>query len=809
MTPIVRPRRRNAPLLLTLLIVLVASAAVTLLSPSARAQELGSIEGRVLSESGGTPDDVTVTLVELRRRASVSEEGAFRFDAVPPGRYLVLAESASAGSGVARVEVSPGEEIIRVEIPLELTSVSDELIVTGTTQPRRQLDVAQPTAVLGGEELAERREATLGETLDEQPGVSSTYFGPGASRPVIRGIGGERVQILRQGIGSADVSNTSPDHAVAADTQTAERIEVLRGPATLLYGSTAVGGVVNVLDGRIPDYVPERTVSGSVETRAGSVADERAGTVSLEGGLGRLAWHVDYANRDTGDYEIPGRAELTSEDEHEEDGHHEGEEHDEEGHAEESGILENSSLETESAGVGLSWVGEHGFLGVSVNGFDTNYGVPGHAHAHGGAGEEHGHEGEEEHGHEEDHEGEDGHEEGHEGEDGEEAVRIDLEQRRVDLRGEMTRDFGPFRGLKVRAGVTDYEHVELEGTEVGTRFENDGVEGRLELVQRPRGRLTGSVGVQYVDNDFVAAGAEAFVPPSTTEQLAVFAFEELDFGRFRLQVGGRWESQEVVPESAAPRRSFDGLSGSVGGVWDLTDAYALALNLARTERLPTATELYADGPHLATQTFEIGDPGLGDETSLGLDLSLRKRSGRVTGSVNLFSNRFDDYIFEQRTGGVEDGLEVVELVQRDAEFYGVEVSALVDLYEGRGNHLALDLSGDFVQAELRETGEPLPRIPPLSLGAGLRFHRESLRALAEVRWVDQQDDVAPNETSTDGYTLVNASIGYRFMLGAIPLDVSLRGRNLTDEEARVHTSFLKDRAPLPGRDVSLGLRIYF
>lgn len=657
--------------------------------------------------------------------------------------FLILLPLSAAAQPAEPVDPEP-----KAEKP----TIADAVVVTADPEPRDRLEVIQPVTVLSGEELELRLESSLGETLNEQPGISSTYFGPGASRPVIRGLGGDRVRILESGIGTADVSNTSPDHAVASDPKNAERIEVVRGPATLLYGSSAVGGVVNVLDDRIPSYVPEAAVSGSVELLGGTVARETTGSVSLQGGQGRWAWHTDALRRDTDDYDVPG------------------------------GVLANSAVETESGALGASYVADRGFLGVSVSGYDTLYGVPGEEH----------------HGEED------------EGEEGEGGLRIDQQQRRVDLKGQLMTDVVFLQGVKVRLGVTDYEHIELEGEEIGTLFENDAVEGRFEFIQERRGKLSGSFGLQWTDVDFVALGEEAVVPPSRTESRAFFAFEELDFGPTRIQLGARYETQDVDPEPALlPSRSFDGLSTSLGFIRDLGDRYAVTASLARTERLPTANELFADGPHLATRTFEIGNPDLGKEISLGLDLSLRKRQGRITGVLNLFTNRFDDYVFERFTGLQEDGLDVVRFVQADAEFRGVELDLVSELLRWSDGHVDLLVRSDYVDAELRDTGEPLPRIPPLRYGVGVNVHHGPLRGTFEVRRVEEQDEVAIQETPTDGYTMLNASVHYRLFTGNFITDLHLKATNLTDELARNHTSFLKDEAPLPGRDLSLSVRFRF
>ncbi len=747
----------------------------------------GTLTGKVTTLDGQPVADAEVRIAELNRRTSVDGEGTFRFENVPAGSYLLEASSRRLGGAVQRMRVAAGGTA-DVTLALDLAVHRDEILVTASPDARSRYEIAQPTSVLSEEELQERLQPTLGETLSSEPGVTSTFFGQGASRPVIRGIGGDRIRVLETGVGAGDASTTSPDHAVSIDPMAAERIEVLRGPATLLYGSSAVGGVVNIIDSRIPSELPDGKLAGTVELRGGSVADERGGAAKLEGAAGRLAWHVDYLKRETDDYEIPGFAESQAFRDAEEGEGGEGEEEEEE--AEAFGLVPNSATETESGAVGLSYVGGNGFLGVSVSGLDTLYGIPGGHH----------HEGEEG-------EGGEGEEEPHE----EEApVRIDLEQRRWDLRGGLTRSFGVFRGANVRFGATDYEHVELEGEEIGTVFTNDSWEGRVELLQNRIGSLSGSVGFQALSRDFAAIGAEAFVPPTQTDSQAVFAFEEVERGAWRLQFGARYESQDVTAETEGINDlSFDGLSGSFGVVYQPGQDYSLGISLARSTKLPNAEELFSNGPHIATNAFEIGDPNLDEETSLGLDVTLRKVSGPLTGEITLFANRFDDYIFEQATGGEEDGLPVFQYVQRDAEFRGAELSGVWELFHGEPNHLDVEVGADFVRAELRDTGEPLPRIPPRRLRLGLHYRGDRLQGRIEGIRAEEQDRVSQFELPTEGYTLLNATVGYRFFTSRAIYDVLLRGTNLTDEEARNHVSFLKDLVPLPGRDVSLSLRVSF
>lgn len=749
----------------------------------------GALEGTVVTLDGTPVADARVEVVDLHQRQRTDDDGRFRFDGLRPGSYLLWAQAMGVGQSTLRVDVAGGE-VASVELQLQLLRHDDEVVVTGSAVARSQLELSQPTTVLSGEELRFRQQATLGDTLSQEAGVSSTTFGAGASRPVIRGLGGDRVRMLQGGVGVGDASSTSPDHAVSVDPAVAERIEVLRGPATLLYGSSAIGGVVNVLDGRIPDHRPDDAFGGFLDVSGGTVADEEAVSVGLDGGDGDWAWHLDGSYRDAGDYEIPGSPVVEGlGDEHDEEGHDEGEEHEDDF----TGVLENSDLRNESLAAGATRFFDRGFVGVSVSTFGSEYGIPGLAHAHEEEGEE-----------------KNGEEHGEEEEEGEE-VRIDLERLRYDLRAEITEPFGAFGGFKARIGVTDYEHSELEGAEreVGTTFFNEAMEGRFELVQKERGGLTGSFGLQIGREDLEAVGAEAFLPPVVTENVALFAFEEYAIhDDLRLQFGARWESQDLDPEGPQPERSFDGISGSFGVVWEAFPGWVLASSLARSVKLPNGEELYSDGAHLATSDFEIGDPGLEEEVSLGLDVALRKTEGRLTGELSVFRNDFRDFIFKRFTGEEREGLPVVVYSQEDAEFWGAELQARLGLWQRGDRHVDLKLTADAVRAELDEGGY-LPRIPPGRVGLGVHYHRPSWHLYGEVWDVASQDRTAVNETPTDGHTLVHAGVSWRYLGEERIYDVILRGRNLTDEEARNHVSFLKDQVLLPGRDVSLALRLTF
>jgi iron complex outermembrane receptor protein len=663
----------------------------------------------------------------------------------------------------------------------------DEFVVTASPYTRAQHEIAAPTSVLAGPRLAQALQPTLGETLAGQPGVASTAFGPGASRPVIRGLGGDRIRVLQRGVGTLDASVTSPDHAVTLEPLLVERIEIVRGPATLLYGGSAIGGVVNVIDDRIPAQRPASAYSGRVEARVGSAAEERAAAAVVRGQAGAFAFHLDGFSRETDDLRIPGYAETEALRE---------EEHDEDEPAARD-RLPGSATRTSGAGLGFSYLADRGHLGFSYSGLGSVYGVPGHAH----------------------HE----HEEAHDihslreplraagDEHGDEAVSIDLDQRRWDLHGELREPAQGFRAARLQFGSADYLHRELEGDEVGTTFTNRAVEGRLELLHEPVGGFEGALGFQYGRSDFAAAGDEAFLPPTLTRQHALFLFEETTRGAATWQLGARVEDQKVSPEPGTGLAAAAHTSASFSGglVWQLGAGWSVAASAARSERAPNAQELFADGPHAATRSYEIGDPGLGTERAVGLDLSLRRRTGPVTGALTVFTTDFSGYIFEQATGREEDGLDEYEYVQRDARFRGAELELTVHLHEATGQLADLRFMADTVRADNRDSGRPLPRITPTRVGAGLDLQRGDLGLTVDVRHGFEQDRTAPGETVSPAYTTVGASVVWRLRLFGSSAELFVRGTNLTDETVRVHTSFLKDVAPLAGRDLTAGVRLSF
>lgn len=676
--------------------------------------------------------------------------------------------------------------------PVHQHDHSEEIVVTGV----RNLDVLAGTSVVSGEELQRDVRPQIGDSLTRQPGVSATSFTPGASRPVLRGLQGERVRVLTDGIGSIDVSNTSADHAVTIDPLTAERIEILRGPAVLLFGSQASGGAVNVIDRRIPRSVPENGYHLDLTGSLGSAAKERSIGGAADAALGGgLVLHVDGSFGKTSDLRSGGyvlspglrQEQLEIAEEELEEGHLDEAEEALEA-ADRRGRIPNTATEQKSAGAGLALIRDRFNIGVSVSRFQSDYGVPSRPGA--------------EHHHEE------GEPEGAGEEHGSEPVSIGLKQTRADLRGEYEFDGGAFESVRVRAGHADYKHTEFEGDEVGTVFKSKGTEGRFELVQRERNGWRGAVGAQYLHRDFDAVGAEAFLPPNKTDQLGLFTLQEFDAGRFNLEAAARYEQSKVRAPDLDLRRKFNSFSAAIGASTEVAPRTKVGLNLSRTERAPAAEELFSNGPHIATQAFEIGDPGLSKEKNWGVEAYLRADRGPFEFSGTLFHNWFNDFIYESATGEEEDELPVFVYLQNDAQHWGFELEASARLFRTGGFTFVADGVADYVRAKVRND-DPLPRIPPLRLLGGLEAQSDRLNGRVEVEWVADQDQTAAFETRTDGHTLVNASVAWKPFGDGNETSVILSANNIFDVEARRHASFTKDYVPLAGRDFRLSVRTSF
>lgn len=655
------------------------------------------------------------------------------------------------------------------------TPTLDSVVVSASALSLGPLEMSTPASLLEGDTLVRTREASLGETLAREPGISSTHFGAGASRPIIRGMDGPRVKILSDGAEVMDASTVSPDHAVAAEPMLSNQIEVLRGPSALAYGGGAIGGVINVLDRKIPSAIPERGVEGSVELRGNTAAREAAGAFELTAGSGSFAIHAEGLRRDAGDYRV-GR------------GWSEGR------------TVEGSANDTESASLGLSWIGERGWLGLAYTHQRNRYGLPGHGHEL----EECHADGDELHCGEHEEEEEEGHEHAHEDAHG--VPRIDLVSARWDLRGEYREPFAGFARARIRASHTNYRHDEIEGDEVATRFRSIAHDGRIELEHHALAGWRGVIGMQAARRDFSATGEEAYLAPTLTRKHGLFVVETFDAGDLRVEAGLRHEWQHIDTDADAPDRSHHGNSVSLGAVWNFTPGYALSTSLSRAQRLPTAEELYADGLHLATRTVERGNARLKAETSHNLDLGLRKLAGDTTFAVNVFRNRVADYI-HARTVDELDGLQLIEYAQRDVTFTGIEGQ----IRQRLNPILALTLFGDHVRARFDGGAgdRDLPRIPAHRVGMRLDGGWQGWTGEVEVVRVGRQARIADFETSTPGHTLLNLGLSHGGRFNQLSYLLYLKGSNLTDQRAYNHASFIKDVAPLTGRNLSIGVRVSF
>ena len=693
------------------------------------------------------------------------------------------------------------------DAPQNDNPLNDEIIVTGSPLTRSVDEAITGVSVLSGDALADRLAGTIGETLKSEPGVSSTFFGAGASRPIIRGQGGDRVRVLTNGIGSIDASSTSPDHAVAAEPAQAERIEVLRGAALLRYGSSGSGGIVNVIDGRIPDTVPEGR-TGAVRIGASSVDQGREVAGSLDQALGpNLVFHLDGTWRESSDYGIPGNTESAilhaaeeAEEHHEDEDDHDDhdDDHDEE-HV--TGSLPNSFANSQSITGGLSYIGANGFVGVAVHRFESEYGVPG-GHSHG---DEHDDEHEDED-HDDHDEDEDHHDEDHD-HDEEADVLIGLEQTRIDLNAGLNLG-GPIERVQFFGGYADYTHTEFEGPGVvGTVFTNEGYEARLEAIQAERGGWAAAYGMQLRHRDFSAIGAEAFVPPTTTRQIGAYMFHELELGDVHLEGAARYENTRQDDSTGSDHKSFDLYSLSAGGDVHLSDYIRLGGTVFRTERAPTTEELFSNGPHLATGQFERGDASLKKETASGIEAALRHRKGGHFITVNAFYTHYDDYIFELETAAEEDGLPVFVFTSNDAAFRGFEVQGGMEIGTWNGLDFKVDGLAEYVRATAE--GDNLPRIPPLSILTGIEAETDRVSLRAELDYSAKQTKITMDELPTDDFALVNLFATWKAPVGADNVRLKLSVLNLLDTDARQHTSFLKDVVPLPGRNVRFSISAQF
>lgn len=714
--------------------------------------------------------------------------------------------------------IAVNEDSNYVTVSLTPTSV-ETVVVYASALHKNSLEMISPVSVLSDDELKNKSKPTLGETLKGLPGVNASYFGPVSSSPIIRGLDGPRVKITQNGLDASDASRIGPDHATSSDSLAAEQIEVLRGPSTLLYGSGAIGGVVNVVDNRIPTN-NIGTLTGAGEYSHDTVSNSNTVAAKLETGNNGFNFHFDGTKRSGDDYETPTFSTM-----------------DEDGEVESQNTVENTFIDSDTFNVGTSYVGDHLTVGFSYGSIETDYGIPGHEH----------------HEHEHEHEGET-EEEHEEHADEEESVYARLEQDRWQGLISYALDDNWIESINLRVGYTDYQHSEIEDGEIGTTFKNETTEARLN-VEHKLAQWHGMVGYHYSESDYDAIGEEAFTPASVTTTHALYLLEEREFGDVTLELGARIEDYEITStitetehdhshdeeeedhdegeeESIAYSESFTNVSASAGAIWQYTPGQSVALSLSHSERAPLSAELLSNGLHIATGTYELGlgyhiednevhfEPeDIKQEKSTNLDLSFRRFSGNFGYTVNFFYNDIKNFYYQQNTGLVydeEDGLEsaigahddavaVYQFASKDAELYGVEF----DVHYQIDPNAMVKVFGDSTRAKLKDSEGDLPRIPANKLGSELQYNVGDLQLTLTGTHYFEQDNISAFETKTDSYTIVDAQANYQLSLGAIDTQLYLNVDNITDELGFVHSSFIKDKAPLPGRNFRFGIRGYF
>ncbi len=671
--------------------------------------------------------------------------------------------------------------------------LAHDIVVVG--HPPTDFGLLAATASLGGDALVERTRGQIGDILNSLPGVSSTSFSPGASRPVLRGLSGDRVSVLTDGIGSLDASNVSVDHAVVFDPLTVDHIDVYHGPSVLLFGGNAIGGAVNALDKRIPRQVPE-TVTGTAVGTYGTAARERALGGAVDIPLDdRFVAHLDGSWRESDDLRTGGhvyskalRAKMiSSASELREEGEL-AEAAELESEAGRSGKVPGSATRTSTIGAGIAFIDNGGNLGISYQRYDTRYGVPSRPAT--------------EHHHEE-HEG-DHH--GHE--HGEGPVSIDLVQNRFDLRGELKLG-GFIDSLQLRGAYADYRHVEYEGDETGTVFEGDGIEARADLIQANRAGWRGRSGFQYLSRELTVTGPEAVVPDYGIERLGLFTLQSHDLGGgLNLEASGRYDRARVRSQGAAYRRSFDLWSGAVGAAWRSPDGLNIGANFVHGARAPSPEELLSDGIHVATQAYELGDRTLGIEQSNGVEAYVRFDSPAFDFSLTGYYTDFGNYIAPLATGEMREGQPVYRYTGVEAVFKGFEASGSLRAATWDDGSLSFDAGADYTHARIRDV-RPVPRIPPLRMRGGSEVRFGALRLRGEVEWNASQKRVGTFEDPTDSFTLVNLSADWHPLGEEGPVTLMLAANNVFDVVGRRATSFTRDFVPIPGRDVRITTKFTF
>jgi len=659
----------------------------------------------------------------------------------------------------------------------------DDVIITSTGLKHSTSKAARPVTVLSGDQLQTKIGQTIGGTLQNEPGITSQSFGPGVGTPVIRGQSGPRVRVMQNSLGNNDVSTLSPDHPNGVNPIIAERIEVLRGPSTLLYGNGAIGGVVNVIDNRIPEQVPDKLLGGALHQSYDSASTETSSALKLEGGKDMFAYHLDGFYRDQGNVHVGGQpideaaARATNPTL---EGTPVLENPD--------GVITNSNARSRGGSAGASVIGDVGLAGAAINTLESNYGIPPNG-------------------------------------TGSPPVRIQMNQTKYDFKGQLNKPFTLAEEIRVKFGYTDYKHVELDDGEPATTFLNKSYESRLELEHQPIGIVKGVLGFQSVNTEFSALGEEALVPPTDIDSYGLFAIESFAIGDVTYELGVRGEWQGLTPEEIYDSKSYAPISGSVSALWDITKQHQLSLAVTQSQRAPQVQELFSNGVHEATQSYELGDTNLNKEISYNLDLGYRFNAEWMTADINLFHNWVNDYIYQNQDYRVfNEDLEDFELFcsgpagaclpvyqsdQANAIFRGFEAKTVFPLMQNKYGAIDLTLFGDYTRGTFNQGGD-VPRMPPLRYGFELSYGKNDWSTDVRLTRGEPQNHAGENQSNTPGYLLLN--LGAQYHLATFhDSEVLLfaRGKNMLNENIRNSTSYLRNFAPEPGRSAEIGIRISY
>lgn len=728
---------------------------VVLAFASRAAAQAGFIAGKVTRDNGDPMTGAAVVLEELRREVRTADDGTYRFENVPPGAYHVSVRAEGYSTRRTEVTVTPAGASLDLVVDLDL-HFQEVISVSPTSRP--QFETYQPTSVLAGQELSKKVESTLGATLQSEPGVAMRALGPGPARPVIRGLDGDRIAVLEDGQRVGDLSSQSGDHGVPVNPSSARRIEVVRGPATLLYGGNAIGGLVNLITDQIPT-MRTNGASGEVTLDAASNAGEAGGAAEVHAGNGGMAFTIGGHGRRAGNFSTP------------------------------EGEVDNSESHNRGFNLGASRTWDKTYIGAGYVFGDSKYGLPLV-------------------------------EEG--------QTSITPQRHAFTIRAGGQGLDGGVSSYRATLGIKRYNHDELDGDEVATHFDNDTEEFELLVSHRPFGKLSGTVGGSFLNRNFNTEGEEVLAPPTGQRGGAIFLYEEVIWPHATVQFGARADHTSFEPEGGLPARTFNEVSGSLGLLLRparANDNFVLALNLARAARNPALEELYYFGIHPGNFAFEIGNPDLGSEHALGFDLSLRARSQRVHGELTFFRNSINDFIFRnpldeeeiiRRTrefnvrfgasGPIDpEDFVVVENIAADSVLTGIEAHADLELTPA----LVAEITYDLVRGELRDSGEPLPRIPPFRVMGGLRFQKNAFQVGGNITRIGDQTRVFGAETPTDGATLLRLFGSYSFGAGGVTNTITARLDNASNTLYRNHLNYLKDVLPEIGRNFKVVYSVGF